>query len=188
MTAEDTLAALSPQIGRMVRARAKEVPHLWEDLTQEAMVAAWQEFEANPDAPEAHAVRSAQFRVSKVVGGKPFTGEPRHPGRQDAHDSAFPLVRRTADGEEFYAAEPADPRALTASENAEARTDLSEVVGRAVLDLDPVDRAAIWLVFWQDCTWRDAAKRLGRPEGTLTRRWAQVIRPALAASLSEVSA
>lgn len=175
------VAELSDQLRRMVVTRAKDVPHLWDDLHQEAMIAAWQQLDQYPGSPDSHAVRSAQFRVSKVVGGKPFTGEPRHPGRKDAHDTSIPLTPLSRDGEEFLLVEPEEP-------STEAQTHASEVraaILAAVSGLEPLDRASVHLRFWEDRDWAGVSEAVGRPRGTLMRRWTEIVRPALADALQE---
>lgn len=192
MTPEDTLAEIAPQIGRMVRSRAKDAPHLWEDLTQEAMIAAWQEFEKDPGAPVAHAIRSAQIRVSKITGqGKPFTGEPRHPGREDAHDTSGPLVRTSADGEEYLVVEPED----LATEKALALVEdptVGERVRAAVAGLNETEREYVFLRFWagMDPTSRVPEIRARLKEFPVLARsgvWDRA-RVKLRASLAEVTA
>jgi len=145
MTTEDTLAEIEGQVARMVRARAADHPDLWDDLTQEAMIAAWQEVEKG--SPAAFAVRSARLRVLNVLGGKPLTGEPRHPGREDAHDSAVGLVATSADGEEYLRVDP--PDAATADALARVEDDPRfERVREAVAGLNQTEREYVFLRFW----------------------------------------
>lgn len=177
--------ALSDQIRRMVVTRARDYPHLWDDLFQEAMIAAWQELEKG--SPERYAVRSAQFRVSKVVGGRPLTGEPRRPGRKDAYDTS-PVSMIRHDGgssdREYILGESAD----TSQDDALAACELSGAVSEAVAHLDDVDRSMVHLRFWEDREWSDIGDVLDRPAGTCSRRWTQIVRPLLRERLEHLVA
>lgn len=181
------LAELEPYLFAMARSKATDMAHMAEDVAQEALIAAWQEWERHPGAPKGHAVRSAQFRVAKVLGGKPFTGEPRHPGRQDAHDAAamIPLTATNGDGETYLTVDLED---LAAARDLEV-ADVRGIVADAVASLpDAADRESVRLRFWADMEWRDVATRVGRPPGTVMRRWTDIVRPHLREYLEEAFA
>lgn len=174
------------QIRAAAYRRTADAPWLFEDVAQEGVIAAWRELEAS--GREDYAVRAARFRMAKVIAGKPLTGEPSHAGRQDAHDSAVGLTVTTADGEAYALAEPVDETARAALEAVDARVSAAGPLGEALAALKPRDREIVFLAFWRGLPWREIARALGTPEGTVSRRWSTTIRPALRARLEGAAA
>jgi RNA polymerase sigma factor (sigma-70 family) len=179
-----TVEGLAPLVGIIARERTRERPDLYDDARQEGMIRAWVVLECRPDAPPAYVAAAARRAVNDVVRGRPPFGAESHRGRQDAHDTAGPLTRESADGAEYLVADPEDlaaADALTASEVAEA-------VREAVTDLDAEDRAVVFGRYWLDQGFAEIAETLGRPAGTLSRRWTEKIRPRLRADLAHLAA
>lgn len=173
------LATLRPLVEIMAAERTKDAPHLFEDSVQEGLIAAWQASEARPDASPAYVRAAARNGTTNLVRGRSPFGAPSHRGRQDAHDTAGPLVQTSADGVEYLVAEPADPTAARDLDVA----DFREAVREAVSRLDPLDAEIVLLRYWHDLGFAEISKRVGRPAGTLSRRWTEIIRPRLAADL-----
>lgn len=172
------LSRLRGLVEVMAAERTKESPDLFDDAVQEGMIAAWEASEARPDAPSAYLHGAARNGVRNVVSGRCLTGQEGRRGWQDAHDSADPLTVTTAGGEE-YVIEPACAR----SERDFAVIGL-EHVRDAVAALPAGDAALVHARYWEGLGFADASARLGRPAGTLSRRWTEIVRPALREALS----
>lgn len=178
MTAALDLPRLRGLVEVMAAERTKEAPHLFEDAVQEGMIAAWEASEARPDAPAAYVHGAARKGVLTVVSGRPLTGQEGRRGWQDAHDSTVPLVVQSDEGEEF-ALEPACPRAAQALQSVGL-----EHVREAVAALPAEDAALVYARYWRGLSFAEASVVLGRPAGTLARRWTTLVRPALASALT----
>lgn len=175
------LATLKPLVEIMAAERTTKSPHLFEDAVQEGLISAWQAREQRPGKPETYYRAAARNGVTSVVRGRPFTGADGHQGKPDAHDYAGPLLTMTDDGAEVLAVDPADTSTADALDAAEIRDHVRAAVRRA--GLGPLDLAIVFGRYWRDMGFAELAEELGRPAGTLSRRWTQTIRPILAAQL-----
>lgn len=176
------LDTLKPLVEIMAAERTKDRPDLFEDAVQEGLIAAWQASETHPGKEARYYRAAARNGVVSVLRGRPATGAEGRRGWQDAHDSSGPLVVEGSDGFEYLVAEPADATAARDFDAAEIRSAIAE----AVSDLDPLDVEIVVGRFWEDLGFADLAKRTGRPAGTLSRRWTEIIRPRLAADLKDL--
>jgi RNA polymerase sigma factor (sigma-70 family) len=160
----------------MAAERTRDHPELFDDAVQEGMIAAWRAHEARGDRSPAYYHAAARHGVLSVLRGRHSFGHEGRRGWQDAHDSSVPLVVRSEDGEESMVA---DPEAIWAQEEVESGPRFAEI-RRAVAELDPEDRAIVFGRYWLDVGYAELADSLGRPAGTLSRRWSEKIRPLLA--------
>lgn len=178
------LARLKGLVEIMAAERSKECPHLFEDAVQEGLIAAWQAAESRPDAPPAYVHAAARYGVLSVLRGRPMTGEEGRRGWQDAYDYSEPIVATTPDGDEYLVAEPTDPFSERDFANAEVSDDVRAAM-KAIED--PLDRTIVYLRYWHDLGFTEIAQIVGRPAGTLSRRWTEIIRPALRERLAGVA-
>lgn len=170
----------------MAAERTKEVPHLFEDAVQEGMIAAWTASEKFPDRKPAYYHTAARNGVLSVLRGRPMTGEEGRRGWQDAHDHSGPLAVESADGVEYLVAEPVCPLAVRDFGTVEIAEEIRDAIFEVVEE--PLDKAIVFGRFWEDLGFEEISKRVGRPAGTLSRRWTETVRPALRARLAEVVA
>jgi RNA polymerase sigma factor (sigma-70 family) len=176
MTSVETLA---PLVGILARERTARYPDLYDDARQEGLVRAWTVLEKRPDAPASYVVAAVKRGINDVVRGRPSFGAASHRGRRDAHVGASALTRQGEDGE-GYVHESEDPRARDVFDAVE----VGQAVRDAVQGLAPEDRALVFGRYWEDLRFSDLAPLLGRPTGSLSRRWTDVIRPRLRADLA----
>lgn len=178
-----TVESLAPLVGLIARERTSAYPGLYDDARQEGLVRAWEVLGKRPDAPAPYVTAAVKRGVHDVLRGRPAFGAPRHRGRQDAHEGAVALTRQTDEGEE-YAMEPEDTTTAAAYE----AVDVRDAVQAAVRALPYEDRRLVFGRYWEDRSFADLALELGRPEGTLSRRWTDVVRPRLREALAPLAA
>lgn len=178
-----TVESLRPLIEIMASERTKERPDLWEDAVQEGLIRAWRVLTDRPGSDRAYVTAAARRGVGDVLRGRPLTGEEGRRGYMDAADHSDPLVVETADGEEF-ATEPADASAEDAFLAVDYRDEVRAAVGR----LEPEDRDVVFLRYWRDLGYREISPIVGKPAGTLSRRWTETIRPRLREDLAPLAA
>lgn len=176
------LATLRPLVEIMAAERLHDSPDLFDDAVQEGLIAAWEASVARPDAPAQYVAGAARNGVRSVVCGRPFTGHEGRRGWQDAHGSTVPLTSVNSEGDEYLTIEPECLRSERALDVAGLRSD----VWTAVAALAPEDRDLVFLRYVEDLGFAEAALVLGRPAGTLSRRWTEIIRPALRTSLEGI--
>jgi len=171
-----------PLVGIMARewtAKSPPRPDLYDDARQEGLVAVWRVLTECPESSQAYVSTCARHAVIGVVRGRPSFGAPSHRGRHEPLDSAEHLDRGV------YDIEPADLRA----EAYLYAADINKAVRLAVATLPlEEDRYLVYLRYWLDLGFADAARILGRPEGTLSRRWTENIRPVLRERLAPLLA
>lgn len=163
-----------------VMAAERDAGPLHDDAVQEGLVAAWTAAQRHPDKPPAYYHRACQYGVVSVLRGRPMTGTEGRQGWQDAHDHAAPLTTTTPEGEE-HTHDQADPAAQAALEAIEHR---DPTLHAALAALPDQDRHLVWLRYWLGLGFTECAQHLQRPAGTLSRRWSQTVRPALADALT----
>lgn len=173
---------MRPLIEIMAAERTKESPHLFEECVQEGMIAAWQAMEKHPHKDSVYYRAAARNGVINPLRGRSAFGAEPHRGTQDAWGFTGPLVIEV-DGVETLVVDPEDPHALEAYDAVGY-----DAVHSAVADLAPEDRALVHGRYWADKGFKELSGTLGRPEGTLSRRWTQNIRPQLAEALEEWAA
>lgn len=175
-----TLATLTPLISIIAREATAHRPDLYADARQEGLITAWQVL-ADP-APRldlrTYAIAAARRAIGNVLRGRPMTGAPRHQGRQDAADAGVLSL-------DALLQDPADPVAAAALASAETTAHATEI-SRALAGLSPADRLLVDVRFWRDGTFADVAAATGRPVGTCSRRWTEIVRPHLAAELAHL--
>lgn len=156
-------------------------PHLFDDCVQEGMIAAWRAWDKDDTKAPAYYRASARNGVRSVVSGRSQTGHEGRRGWQDAHKGSEPLLAPGEDGGEAFVFEPSVEAPYGAVE-------IQDAVREAVRDLPDEDRLLVWGRYWEDRRFQDLSEPLGRPTGTLQRRWTEIVRPVLREKLEHLVA
>ena len=154
------LDTLTPLLGIIAAERTKERPDLFDEIRQEALIAAWRVEKAHPEASREYVLASARNAANGVLRGRPAFGAEGHQGRQDAHDNATSLTYDDDTDVDTVAA-LADPTAERALEAVEI-SDVAADVRAAVRDLPADEAEVVFLRFWQEMTWPEVAASMGR--------------------------
>lgn len=180
------LDTLRPLLAVIARERTAARPDLYDDALQEGMIRAWSVEQEKPDAPREYVLAAARNAIGDVARGRPALGAASHRGRQDAADTAIPLVQRDPDGEEaeLDVEDASAALAMRQAESAAARWDIAAAVASLPVgsDIELVARR-----FWGDQDYRSIAADMGVKHTALERRWAGHIRPHLREHLAHLA-
>lgn len=167
------LEQIAPLIRVMANERTQSKPDLFDDAVQEGMIAAWRAEQGRPGMSGTYYRGAARNGVLNVAMGRPFTGQATRRGWQDAHNSSSPT------GDTY----PVEPMSTSAAD-AMAAIEAGDDVRQAVAKLEPELREVAYLHFWEDLTYAQIGKRLGKKAGTISWLWSRKIAPALRESLA----
>lgn len=130
--------------------------HMFEDLLQEATIAAWTRLnEGHSRQIAAHKAR--QRTVDLLRGGRMLGSQDKHGGRPNADHRTVSLVTVADDGSEEYILEPSDTRFIEWQDR-EASWD---ALRPALLTLTERQRQAVYLTYWEGLTAAEAAREMG---------------------------
>lgn len=150
---QDIVPLLKLKVGQYTGASQR---HLYDDLLQEATIAAWMRLE------EGHsrqiAVHKAKQRTVDLLRGSRMLGsQDEHGGRTNTDHRSVSLVLPGADGEDEYLVEPEDN---TFAEYQE-RTALADELRPALDALTERQRYIIQRVYWEGATRQEIADEFG---------------------------
>lgn len=163
--------------------RTRSHPELFDECVQEGMIAAWRAMEKSPGKEAVYYRVAAKNGVMAPLRGRSPFGHQAMRGREDAHGHAGSLWAASEDGDEHLVVDPEDERSRAAL----GAVEVADAVRDVVRTLPPLDREIVIRRYWDDESFADIARLVDRPAGTLSRRWTQIIRPALREALDEVA-
>lgn len=185
MSAVETLELVDKRIASMADVFGRK--GLADDVAQEARLAVWRTLEKLPADDDRDPVGLALWTAKRAIG--------RASGRQlwTSSEKRLKGPQPSATGEledsldELLTAHPEEERSALDPEldAVVIREGMRDALSSALAQLDPEDALFVWLRFWRDRSTRDIARQLDVPEGTLSRRWSQRIRPRLAELLGD---